>query len=132
MKEKLSKLILKFYKLVIGREACILYRRPTKYTIKKDWFSKECPFCSNSSNLIKEYNNFKVIENNFPYPNAENHFLIVPKRHLISLDQFSDEEKKEWLEIFNYYLNESYLIFNRQFWKHKDASVEHFHTHAFK
>jgi len=133
MKRKLASFLIWFYKKIIGYPPCIVYDRPYKYTLKSDWFAKECPFCSLKENkIVKEYKSFYLIKNKYPYPYTADHLLAIPKRHLVKWQDLSLEELNELRDIIANYLDKWYMMLGRHFWPHPKASVEHLHIHFIK
>lgn len=56
--------------------------------------SGKCPFCApNIENpLVSETARWMIVENQFPYKNAKNHLLLIPRRHLVRLSHVAVEE----------------------------------------
>lgn len=132
MKYRLSKLILKIYKKFFWCEACVVYARPkVAYNKQDNWFNNDCPFCK-KKDTIREYENFIIIYNDFPYPNTTEHLLLIPKNHYQAIRDFPNKHKKERATLCDKYLWEWYLMLNREFWKHPQSSIQHFHTHFIK
>ncbi|UFX82904.1 HIT family protein [Candidatus Absconditicoccus praedator] len=137
-RNKIGDLLLRIYEKIVGKKPCAIYKRkPTPYDKKAqkpnhDGFASNCPMCNGNYELIEEYKNFLVIKNGYPYPKTKEHLMIIPKRHVIGIYDFTQEEKLEWADIFSKYLNQGYLIFNREFPKHPDSTLEHFHTQVIK
>jgi ATP adenylyltransferase len=73
-------------------------------SLKKEQSGGKCIFCEASEKDISELNNMVVrkskntlvMMNLYPYNNG--HLMIVPKRHLFSLDQVTKEESHELIE----------------------------------
>lgn len=98
-----------------------------------------CLFChtEESGNPIIEFSqNFIVMKNRFPYRYFENrpvidHLLLVPRRHISSLSEFSNVEAEEFLAVAKLYDEAGYTLFNRSI-SHKGRSVWHQHAHFIK
>jgi len=116
---------------------CVIYSRMFDYTKWKgwsnNWFKNDCPFCNiNKQDIVSEYKNFILMKNKYPYFNTEDHLLIVPKRHIRSWEELTDEEIIEFKNIISRYLDKGYLLLWRQFvkkWFRNHASVWHLHVH---
>lgn len=78
----------------------------------------------------------RVFPNKFPYEYWDNrgvveHLLLVPKRHVESLSELSNEEKIEAMNIMAQYEAAGYSVY----WRSKTntaRSVPHQHTHLIK
>lgn len=62
-----------------------------------------CPFCcenirNEGYNFIAETNHWHVVENPYPYKGSTLHLLIIPKRHVISLQNLYCEEWAQMAE----------------------------------
>lgn len=95
-----------------------------------------CVFCHTQSiqnQFVSETNYFYILENKFPYQKTDFHYLIVPKRHIHSLDEFTLEEFEEWT-----YIQSQYILDWQDFdittrgTTNIDKSVNHLHTHLIK
>ena|GEM_PF-2047625 len=115
------------------REPCILYRRAYAYNIDDtDGFSKKCPFCEPTEEIIEESDLFIVLPNKFPYPRTENHILVCPKRHIKDWMELTTEELVEMRNIMSKYMKDDYTLLGREFAHNKDSSVHHLHVHLIK
>lgn len=64
---------------------------------------KDCIFCKIiqkdvPSSIIKETDNILVI--NDLHPKAPYHYLIIPKKHIVNLNYFEDQDSKYLLDVF--------------------------------
>lgn len=97
---------------------------------------KTCPFCdSNVSNIMfSESESFMAIYNIAPI--LPGHSLIIPKKHLVSFMEFSDEELSEFI-IFSRKVTKQVLKafncegfdFSIQEKKEAGQTINHFHMH---
>ena len=62
--------------------------------------SGKCPFCEPFDDIVcvGRTDHWRIVRNNFPYKNASQHLLVVPKRHLITLAEMNS---KEWADMAN-------------------------------
>lgn len=97
-----------------------------------------CPFCDPAT--IK--NQIKVTKHSYIVPNLTQydmwemldvvgHLLVVPKRHVLSLKELTDEEKLDHMNIIAAYEAEGYNIYARSV-DSSTRSVPHQHTHLIK
>lgn len=111
-----------------------LYEKYQKGTLKE-----ECPFCGahiDEQHIIQTTKHFYVMKNLFPYAvwdrrKVEAHLMIVPKRHIPSLRDFSAAEWKEYDEITAQYEVSGYNLYTRSM-SATARSVWHQHTHLIK
>lgn|GEM_PF-366891 len=104
------------------------YERIRAEIIKKSG----CPFCNvKIQEVIKEYTHFFILANKFPY--TENHILIVPKRHILSVDSMTKAERKEFLYLRDLFMGifKSKLGSAVEMLKEtkKPDKIEHLHLH---
>jgi diadenosine tetraphosphate (Ap4A) HIT family hydrolase len=98
-----------------------------------------CPFCDPaeiSYRIREETPHFYVILNNPPYFIWEHHhvlehLLVIPKRHVDTLNDFSDAELLEYGRITGRYETKDYSIYARSDTSPR-RSVTHQHTHLIK
>ncbi|MDB5204140.1 MAG: hypothetical protein JWP09_168 [Candidatus Taylorbacteria bacterium] len=69
--------------------------------------NNSCFFCDlDKQTIIAEFDNFRIIENNFPYDEvAEIHHMIYPKRHMIGTEM-THQERDELEELKTIYCKE--------------------------
>jgi diadenosine tetraphosphate (Ap4A) HIT family hydrolase len=99
----------------------------------------DCIFCDlgpGNDQFIKETKSFKVIRNIFPYESwdlqdVDDHLLLVPKRHIDSLNDLTRDEAVEYVDIIGSYESNSYNIWARAP-QSVIKSVAHQHTHLMK
>jgi diadenosine tetraphosphate (Ap4A) HIT family hydrolase len=98
-----------------------------------------CHFCNpheNSERIIRETNNAYVIPNRTFYDQWElrkviDHAMIIPKRHIASLNELNSDERLDIMNIIAEYEGNGYEIYARSPGS-KSRSVLHQHTHLIK
>jgi diadenosine tetraphosphate (Ap4A) HIT family hydrolase len=106
---------------------------------KKRYISKSlaCPFCElDDRKVYKDGPHCMVVANLHPYEfwdmhNVVEHVLLIPKRHVESLDELSDEEKLEVMSTMAEYEAQGYSVY----WRSQTngaRTVPHQHTHLIK
>ena len=98
-----------------------------------------CQFCEiqkGNPELVEITKSLKVITNRFPYSlwdgqGVVDHLMIVPKKHLDSLNDLSLEEAHEYLQLVSRYENEGYNIYARTPVSNR-RTIVHQHTHLIK
>ena len=97
----------------------------------------ECIFCNAPEfQVVEDLEYFQVLKNTFPYyvwdfREVVDHLLLVPKRHVVTMLDLSDEEKKEYIEVMSQYEGAGYNLYTRTRGS-KARSVNHIHTHLIK
>jgi diadenosine tetraphosphate (Ap4A) HIT family hydrolase len=58
---------------------------------------ENCVFCKHlkKGEVVREYTHFFVVVNDFPY--MEHHLMLLPKRHLHSELEFTEEEQQDFI-----------------------------------
>lgn len=112
------------------------YRSARKTAAK----SHGCNFCKfdkdKKSEVVKNYDYFWVVKNIFAYDiwddqGVVDHLMLVPKRHIDSLDSFNNNERLEYSKILGIYDKLNYSAYARSL-KNTVKSVAHQHTHLIK
>jgi diadenosine tetraphosphate (Ap4A) HIT family hydrolase len=106
---------------------------------KGDRVHRECPFCEDpdlASRVIQETETMIVIPNRVSYDLFEgrkvvDHLMVLPKRHLELVADFTDQEQLELAKIIGEYEKKGYNIYARG-WGSISRSVKHQHTHLIK
>lgn len=106
-----------------------------KKTVKSD----SCAFCkfnSKSPQQIKEFEHFRLVHNQFGYDiwegcNVREQYMIVPKRHLLSMSEMNPAERTEYVDLVCAYESEGYSLYTRSP-DNITKSVPHLHTHLLK
>lgn len=106
---------------------------------KSDKQRGDCSFCTDetlSGRVIEEYKTMHLIPNRTHYDMFEglrvhDHLMIIPKRHLESIDDFTEEEKIEMMSIAGKYERQGYSVYARGVGS-INRSVKHQHTHLLK
>lgn len=102
--------------------------------------SKDCPFCHIKENEPREIHEettyFYRIENIFGYDSwdgraVEEHQLVVPKRHVTSLSELTDEEGREYLRLIQTAEANGYCLYTRGS-EGPTKSIAHLHSHLIK
>lgn len=106
---------------------------------KKHKNDQTCDFCKITKGHyqnITETRNLRVIRNKFPYSlwdgqGVIDHLMIIPKRHIGKLADFSDEAKLEYIALLEGYEAKGYNIYTRSPLS-TTRSVYHYHTHLLR
>ena len=97
--------------------------------------SLDCPFCNpdQPSEKYTDFEHFRVVENRFPYAiwddqHVLKHLMLVPKRHVDKISDFTAIEAKEFSELIGRYSSQGFSIYARA---HSNTSktIVHQHTH---
>jgi diadenosine tetraphosphate (Ap4A) HIT family hydrolase len=97
---------------------------------------RPCEFCQfnpKQKHFVKEYDNFWVVRNLFPFDvwdtsDVTDHLLVVPKRHIDSVGHFNTDEQAEYAKIIGAYDLKGYASYARPKGS-MNKSVPHQHTH---
>lgn len=90
--------------------------------------NRRCFICDREL-LVKEYKNFIIIKNKFPYNRIfAQHFLICPKRHISQIFQLNISEIKELEKILSTFDYDMIFWNNTKYQSHKS----HIHLHLCK
>ncbi len=99
-----------------------------------------CDFCSlvNQPNtqVIDIFDHFLRIYNRFPYSlwdgkTVKEHQMIIPKQHVIELNEFTADAAQEFLDIITRFEQQGFSLYARS-QKDKTRSIAHQHTHLIK
>lgn len=96
-----------------------------------------CNFCDlDSQRILGHFATHLVIDNLYPYELFDDmvvsdHILVVPRRHVFGVSEFTDEEREDWATTIAEYEEDGYTIFSRAA-QNKAKSVAHQHTHLIK
>ncbi|MFZ1323992.1 MAG: HIT domain-containing protein [Candidatus Saccharimonadales bacterium] len=98
-----------------------------------------CAFCINNpddDNYSVETKSFKILRNIFPYntwdlQDVTDHLLIVPKKHIVSLNNLTANEAIEYVDLLGSYESRGYNVYSRAPASGM-KSVSHQHTHLIK
>jgi diadenosine tetraphosphate (Ap4A) HIT family hydrolase len=110
------------------------------YETFKQTYEGECVFCDMSERepkqILETNETMMIVENYFPYHIWDNfvvadHRMIVPKRHLGSLDTFNEKERSDYFDLLRQYEAEHYSFYSRAP-SNTSRTVYHLHTHLFK
>lgn len=105
---------------------------------QSDKAARGCTFCRevNGPKVRHETATMFIIPNRVKYDMFEgrrvlDHLMVIPKRHLGSIDDFTDREKIEQMTIAGEYEVEGYNVYARGKGS-VSRSVDHQHTHLIK
>jgi len=114
------------------------YKVYKKHTVKtqKAGVCEFCKITAGKDQFVEETKSFKVIKNIFPYTYWDyrrviEHLMIVPKKHIDTLDDITESEAAEYLQLLGGYESRGYDVFARA----PDSvsrSVPHQHMHLIK
>lgn len=106
-------------------------------------FKKEpkglCPFChlEKERKIIEQTENVVVIPNKYPYDIWEyrdvvDHLMIVPKRHIQSLEDLTNAERLDIMTLMAKYEKQGYDVYARAADSTSRSIPGHQHTHLIK
>lgn len=98
-----------------------------------------CDFChldTSASKLLADYPLFMVVTNAFPYAtwdggHLDEHIMLVPKRHVESIAQFTSREQLEFSRLLADYDQAGYSFYGRAAGS-QYKSIPHQHVHLMK
>lgn len=99
----------------------------------------ECAFCEftpKHKQIKKSFPHFFVARNIYPYNiwddhEVSDHLMIVPRRHIVGIHEYSKAEKQEFADIVGEYEAKGYSLFARAP-ENKQKTIAHQHTHLIK
>lgn len=96
-------------------------------------YTGTCPFCDDQTVAVARHRSMLVVRNRFPYvvwdaARVEDHLMIVPVRHTLSLDEFTDAEAAGFFAVARRYEAAGYSLYSRAP-ANRSRSVGHVHTH---
>lgn len=99
----------------------------------------DCPFCETEGQgeVIEESSHAYVIQNLFPYDlwefrNVTEHLLVIPRRHVKSLDELKDDELRDVIRLLAKYEADNYNVYARAVDSVQRTVPLHQHTHLIK
>lgn len=109
------------------------------YTKHRQGTPDGCQFCAftrDTEQVIDELPQFWIVRNIFPYAiwddyHVNEHLMIVPKRHVVSLAEFTDEEKLGYVNLIAEYEHRGYSVYSRTD-NGPTKSIPHQHTHLIR
>jgi diadenosine tetraphosphate (Ap4A) HIT family hydrolase len=118
------------------------HHRKTRQNYKKrnqaDKHRGGCPFCQNidSETTVATNETMNIIPNRVSYDFFEgrkvlDHLMIVPKRHVETMQDFTDQEKLDMMNFIGEYEAKGYNVYARAVGS-ITRSVKHQHTHLIK
>lgn len=113
-------------------------RRAYKARNAGDRVAQGCTFCKEvgRSRVLRENDTMFIIANRVAYDIFEDlrvldHLMVIPKRHVESLQDFTEKEKLDHMAIAGEYEMQGYSIYSRGVGS-VNRSVKHQHTHLIK
>lgn len=96
-----------------------------------DKWATDCPLCKKNDLVIWESNHWIICHNKYPVLDLKNHFMAVPKRHVVLTKDLSIEEYAEFQSVEEHmnilFENQSYFSTIRE--DRESRSLEHLHYH---
>lgn len=98
--------------------------------------SGSCPFCFLENNTLKLTKHNAVIENTYGYQYWESmhvveHLMIIPFRHIESIQDLTDQEKIDTINLIAEYEAKGFNVYARER-DNTHKSIPHQHTHLIK
>lgn len=98
-----------------------------------------CDFCQfhvGDGQVVSESTLFWVVKNIFAYSVWDDmavidHLMIVPKRHIVGMHDFTTDERADYFEVMTQYEEQGYSLYARAP-KNIAKSVVHQHSHLIK
>ncbi len=106
------------------------------YDAHKQASDGSCDFCIiQADSVVETGDTMLVIHNRFPYNRWDNqkvlkHYMIIPKRHLLSLGDQTDKEKVEFVQLLSKYESKGFSVYARS-QQNSIRTIIHVHTHLF-
>lgn len=99
-----------------------------------------CTFCpeyiyrEDGDSVIREMGAWILKKNSFPYENTDVHLLVIPKRHIVTISEFTPEEFGELQEIIkkceeDFSLDSYAFAMRSGDMSSNGGSIEHIHGH---
>jgi diadenosine tetraphosphate (Ap4A) HIT family hydrolase len=117
------------------------FRKTTKHYDRanaKDKLRSECTFCTEETreNIIDENETMFIVPNRVSYDlfeglRIDDHLLIIPKRHIKTLEELTVKERQDFAELLIRYEGKGYSFYGRGI-TNINRSVKHQHTHLLK
>ncbi|PLS81022.1 hypothetical protein CYG49_03305 [Candidatus Saccharibacteria bacterium] len=101
--------------------------------------SEQCNFCKfkdNPAEVVADHRLFWITTNLFPYDmwdnqGVETHLMIVPKRHVQAIGDFTNAESKEFLALVSLYEENGFSLYLRAP-TNSSKSIPHQHSHLIR
>jgi diadenosine tetraphosphate (Ap4A) HIT family hydrolase len=110
------------------------------YVAHRRNYAGACPFCSAphavGGDVVAVEGTMVVLRNLFPYAlwdsaPVEEHLMVVPARHLLVFDEFTDQEASDYFAVLRRYEAAGYSVYTRA-QSNLGRSVGHLHTHLLR
>lgn len=118
-----------------SRETTKAYKKELKN--QKQTANPVCVFCDpEPERIIETGQTMYVLRNKYPYQywehvNVTDHLMVVPKRHIESIGDLTNDEKVEAMDLFSKYESAGYNVYGRAKENHM-KTMPHQHTHLIK
>lgn len=113
------------------------FRKTVKHYLSRQQVSG-CPFCDKATldKAVRQTKSVYIVRNLTQYDMWEGHrvidnLIVVPKRHVASMKELSEQERLEIIDLIADYEEQNYSVFARGVGS-VTRSVEHQHTHLIK
>lgn len=98
-----------------------------------------CSLCEaiDPASVVDESETMRVVKNRVPYdmfdnlPATGDHYMIIPKRHVVLLNEFTDQEKLEHMNLIGTYEKDGFNVYARSNTNIR-RSQPHQHTHLIR
>lgn len=108
-----------------------------RYLKEETLAADNCPFCDiKNRKILYEGKAFRVVENIYPYDiwddlKVLDHLLIVPRRHIAKIADFTKAEDGEYMKIVHDFDKKGYSLYARSA-GNSSKSIVHQHSHLIK
>jgi diadenosine tetraphosphate (Ap4A) HIT family hydrolase len=114
-----------------GERRYVKHRRQLAETV-----CEFCDFTAKHEQVVEAGTHFWVVATKFVYDmwdsfGVDDHLMLVPKRHIRSLAEFSPSEQREFFKLAAKYEAKNYSVYARSVHS-KTKSITHQHTHLIK
>jgi diadenosine tetraphosphate (Ap4A) HIT family hydrolase len=119
-------------------QSVMYHYRKTRKVYKSFPKPETCQFCdiSQMEHIIEETLHARIIKNRVYYDvwesrDVSDHLMIIPKRHVRTLNDLTDEERVDIMKLIGKYEADHYNVYARSM-ESVTRSVPHQHTHLIK
>lgn len=103
---------------------------------RANWPQTMCVFCDKTQIIVDKKSYVTIIKNEFPYIKFDgqtviDHLLVIPHRHVETLDELDAAESLELFDLLKSYESRGYSFYGRAA-NNSVRTVGHSHIHLFK